>query len=226
MKKLIATLTLATIATGVFAQGQVTFVNLTGHISTNTDLSPFEGGGDFDGFGGPGVSGPISPAANGFYFTLLFDTAGTPANNNPLTAGWNQMTIGGVPVIGTNFPGFVGDMVGPKAGGTMLPDNWAAGQAGSFIIVGWSANLGTTWSTVLGEFADDWGTIGYDNYYWFGVSSIGTATPSALPSGPTQLWPIVGNTFTLYEVGAIPEPATLALAAFGGASLLLFRRRK
>jgi len=33
-------------------------------------------------------------------------------------------------------------------------------------------------------------------------------------------------TFTFSNVQAVPEPGTMALAALGGASLVLFRRRK
>jgi len=226
MKKLITTLAMASIATGVFAQGQVAFANLTGGLTTNSVASSYAASGFTANAGGSGKLALTSA----YYFTLLYDTAATPANNNPLTAGWSQVTVGGTAVIGTNALA-AGDMEGPKGGGTMLPDNWAAGTAGSFIIVGWSANLGSSWSTVAGELADNWGNIaGYaaNQNYWFGVTSMGTATPSSLPSGPTQLWPIVGNTFALNEVGpgVVPEPATMALAAIGGASLLLFRRKK
>jgi hypothetical protein len=224
MKKLITTLVLVSIASGVFAQGQVSWANLAGLISTNT------GGIAYPKF--PGGSGPIGPAANGYYFTLLFDTATIPANNNPLTTGWTQMTIDGVPVIGTNSS-TAGDMMGPKGNGTMLPDNWAAGQSGSFIIVGWSADLGTTWFTVADELVADWDGIAGDtgnNLYWFGVSTIGNGTPTASPSPGYNLWAgpgAPGFTLVLNEVGVfIPEPGTLALTALGGASLLLFRRKK
>jgi hypothetical protein len=223
MKKLITMLTFATIATGVFAQGQVFFENFTGNISTNSVASPFAPG----SFAIPGGSGPIS-GPNGYYFTLLFDTAGTPANNNPLTLGWTQATTGGVPIIGTNYPTIAGDMWGPKGIQTMLVDNWAAGTAGSFIIVGWSASLGT-WAQVASDLATDWDNAPGNGYYgWFGVSSIGTGTPTAIPAAPYGLFGgsgAPGNTFVLEEVPT-PEPATMTLAALGGASLLLFRRKK
>ncbi len=174
------------------------------------------------------VRHPLRPMDS--IITLFFDTATTPANNNPLTAGWTQVTVGGTPVVGTNYNLAAGDMQGPAGSGTMLPDNWAAGQAGKFIIIGWSANLGSTWSTVSGELADTWNSIpgfNFANYYWFGVSAIGTATPTASPSPATQLWPLAGNTFVLEEVGpVVPEPGTMALTALGGASLLLFRSKK
>jgi hypothetical protein len=223
MKKLITTLALASIATGVFAQGQVGLSNFTGGITTNDVLSSFSGAGTLVAT----TSGKLAAVANGYYFTLLYDTATTPANNNPLTVGWTQVTIGGTPVIGTNYPTLAGDMQGPTGSGTMTPDNWAAGTAGNFIIVGWSANLGTTWSVVSAELAADWATLNPAIPYFFGVTPMGSATPTSSPSPATQLFPIVGNTFALNEVTPpVPEPTTMALAALGGASLLLFRRKK
>ena len=107
----------------------------------------------------------------------------------------------------------------------MTVDNWAAGQAGKFIIVGWSANLGTTWSQVDADLAEGW-ILSDNTAYFFGVSGINTATPTASPSPAAALWTINGGTFALDEVGPIPEPSTLALTALGGASLLVFRRKK
>ena len=228
MKKLITTLALASISLGAFAQGQAGFANFTGLITNSFTTSTFA-----PGFvGNSGTSGKIGSAANGFYFTLLYTTGATPGNNNPLTAGWLQSTISGTPVIGTNFTGLAGDMQGPKGSGTMLLDNWAAGQAGSFIIVGWSANLGTSWSTVSNELNGAWANIGgYSaaNNYFFGVSTIGNGTLTGSPSPAYNLWSgtgAPGGAFTLNLVGPVPEPSTMALAALGGASLLLFRRRK
>jgi hypothetical protein len=223
MKKLITTLALASLATGVFAQGQIYFYNLGGGVTTNAVTSQFASGYTAT----PGGSGKIASTANGYYFTLLYDTAAVPANNNPLTAGWSQVTVGGTPVIGTNYNGIAGDMQGPKGTTTMLPDNWAAGQSGSFIIVGWSASLGTTWSQVSGELAANWASV-TGAYNWFGVSSIGTGTPTASPAAPYNTFGGTGapTALVLNEVGTVPEPATMALAALGGASLLLFRRKK
>jgi len=230
MKKLIATLAMASVATGVFAQGQVNFFNVSGLMTTNSVVSSFAASGYTVDPNAPGAAGKLSSAATGFYFTLLFDTAGLPANNNPNTAGWTQAAIGGVPVIGTNLSGSFGDMTGPKGVSTMLPDNWAAGTAGNFIIVGWSANLGSTWSQVSAELAGGWSAFNNNTYNWFGVSTIGNGTPTASPSPAYNLWAgagAPGNTFALSEVGSpVPEPATMALAALGGASLLLFRRKK
>jgi hypothetical protein len=122
MKKLITTLALASIATGVFAQGAVSWYNYTGGITTNNVLSPFSSAGTL-------VATTAGKAAvAGYYFTVLYDTSSTPANNNPLNAAWSQVTTSSVPLIGQTALA-VGDMQGPEATGTYLADNWAAGTA-------------------------------------------------------------------------------------------------
>jgi len=221
MKKLIATLALASIAAGVFAQGNVSFANLTGGITTNAVLSPYSNAGQLNAT----TSGKTPATGGAFYFTLLYDTAGTPASANPLAAGWSQVTSNGVGVTGTTALN-AGDMEGQAGAGAMTVDNWAAGQAGKFIIVGWSANLGTTWSQVAPELGALWAGLNPAGTYFFGVSPIDSATPTASPSPAAPLWTINGGTFALDEVVPTPEPATMALAALGGASLLLFRRKK
>ena len=112
----------------------------------------------------------------------------------------------------------------------------------AFLLVGWSANLGSSWSTVLGEL-NSWSTQGAAfgnntaNAAYFGISAFGSSAV-VNPSGDTPGTPVIGSTagliynpigspMQLDELGvAVPEPGTLALAALGGASLLLFRRKK
>ena len=70
---------------------------------------------------------------------------------------------------------------------------------------------------------------------FYGISATGNAEPGGgTPALP--VWHLFGTTasaqgtpvggFQLVEVSTVPEPGTLALAALGGASLLLFRRKK
>jgi len=68
---------------------------------------------------------------------------------------------------------------------------------------------------------------------FFGVTSAGTgynpnnASPGATPFGTGGSLINSPNTqLYLLQVAPTPEPGTMALAALGGASLLLFRRRK
>jgi hypothetical protein len=232
MKKLLTTVALASIASGVFAQGQVSFGNLVGNITTNSSASSFA---DPGFVANSGSNGKIAAGGNGFYFTLLYTTGTTPANNNPLTAGWTQATYSdGVaslkPVVGTNYI-IAGDMIGPKGTGTMLVDNWGAGVSGNYIIVGWSANLGTSWSQVSALLAADWAGLNAANNYYFGVTPIGTGTPTSNPSPAFNLWSgTAGTSLGLFQVGGAPvvtpEPATMVLAGLGGLSLLAFRRKK
>jgi len=68
-------------------------------------------------------------------------------------------------------------------------------------------------------------TAGWEGVVAFGNQSAG-GNPAATPAGnPASLtgWNTLAENLVLSPV---PEPATLAMAALGGASLLLFRRRK
>jgi PEP-CTERM motif len=101
----------------------------------------------------------------------------------------------------------------------------AGGASADFVIVGWSANLGSTIAAVQASLlAGNW-----SGPAWLGQSvvspSITVGDGGILPT-PTLLaasGAIPGFTLGLVPV---PEPSTMALAALGGASLLLFRRRK
>jgi len=105
------------------------------------------------------------------------------------------------------------------------------------MIVGWSANEGTSWATVVLELngTEPWPVTGPDS--WFGQTPVafnyagggsGLPTPAAAVSvwagsAATQL-PGSGGVSGVILL-PIPEPSTMVLAGLGGLSLLLFRRR-
>ena len=243
MKKILSILALGAVASVGYSQGTVQVYSIAAGnaIYTNSALSVFAGGS-----GNGGTSGKTASAANGFYYTLLCQ-AYSPSitTNNPAATGWLQSGI-----LATNYSGVAGGIKGNggNAGAATTGSVWGAPTAGNysdgtlnnFVLVGWSSNLGSTWATVSGELAAGWGNIaGYNsaNTYFFGVSALGNgyagAGPNSLPApdvfGVTTGMPggLAGG-FSLYSVApvVVPEPATLAMAALGGASLLLFRRRK
>lgn len=212
MKKLIATLCLTALATGVFAQGLVKFQN-----STTTLIKQQMADGSTVNTPGSALTAP------GFYYAVLAATEGTQdphvfgfagayATNTTAAGRLQGGLLTGVPVTG-----------------------WAPGETKSFMVVGWSADQGAVFNPAwiaLGNVDTGHGMFAGTPGGYFGVSAIGVGaaggpdpvTGLSLPTlaifGPT---PSLNTGFTLVPV---PEPTTMALAGLGAAALLIFRRRK
>jgi hypothetical protein len=94
--------------------------------------------------------------------------------------------------------------------------------AASFELVAWdnSSGLYPTWATASIAWAA--GLIDAGHSAEFNVSNIG-GTANLAPVFTSAGATIPGLSFNLY---AIPEPTTFALAGLGAAALLIFRRRK
>jgi hypothetical protein len=115
---------------------------------------------------------------------------------------------------------------------------WASGVTNNIMMVGWSANLGTSWLIVSNELAT-WNTGGQpflSQSAFFGVSATGYINPGSSNPGvslfvtsptPNGL-PIYSLNTQLYllPLTITPEPSTFALAGLGALSLLLFRRQR
>ena len=101
------------------------------------------------------------------------------------------------------------------------------------LVAGWSANLGSTYAAAWNEI-DNWATLGSSvvGTAFFGLSNEGLLNPNPSSPGNTPFGAagsgLINNpNMQLNELlVTVPEPGTMALAALGGASLLLFRRRK
>lgn len=222
MKKILTILALVSAAT--FAQAQGTVILQQGNasflVSTNNGL---------------GNIGVTTKTAGSFYYAVLTANYGGAAPTaNVLDAAWS-----GAAVTGQNFSITAGGIAGQGggSGAATAGTTWGAptgatydtGTEKYFMVVGWSANYGTTYAQFLTAYNN--GNPATSGYY--GTSAVGfgfsggggfslpapslfgvsTAMPGGLTSG-----------FTLNAI-PVPEPATIALAGLGAASLLIFRRR-
>ena len=101
----------------------------------------------------------------------------------------------------------------------------AAGATASFVIVGWSSTIGTTWSAVQ-SFLTSGSLVGNMYLGESPVSLFQTGDNASTPTNPIMAGSGAVPGFTVGLLNPIPEPSTMALAALGGLSLLMFRRRK
>ena len=242
MKKLaLTTIAAISIASGAFAQGFVAWSaspagSLIGQTNATTysSLSASLGNGQAAG----GVTGNTAgggSVGNTFYYALMINTTGSQTTAPTTLAGLSSWTYTGLAM--TN---------GASNNGRLNPISPATGSvpySGSgnenFMLVGWSANIVN--STNVGAVFTDlntWSTVGgtITGNAFFGVSAVGTLAPSTSNLSPTGLFGAnpgqINNPSSaamqlyLLSVAPTPEPGTMALAALGGASLLLFRRRK
>lgn len=216
---------------GALAQGKVNWSSISASFvtaQTNAQTySPLFGAGST----GAGTVGATAGTADGFYYALLFNGVSVPASgvgvaqpttlaglaawNDTGLKGMNNTTAGRLSVTGTT--------------GTSVTVPWAVGVTQNVMLVGWSANLGSTWSAALTSL----NSLNFVGNGFFGMSTTGyiaagSADPGTAVFGSSDAGaglPIRSLLTQLYLV-PVPEPSTLALAGLGAASLLLFRRRK
>jgi len=234
MKKIFAILFAASAVTLAQAQGTIDINNGSAAflISTNNGSA---GSGLASGNVGKTVT---SPAGSYDYVLLVQAYTATTPSASPLSGAWTPT------ITGANFAAAAGGVLGQGgATGAATPSgSWGAPTGGSastsaedyYELVGWSSNLGTTWSTVSGELNNNWqgfttgqGVFG-ESAIGYGYSGGGSFSVNA-PS----IWGVSANEpgglasgFVLNGISPIPEPTTLALAGLGGLSLLAFRRKK
>jgi len=225
MKKLIIAIgIIATAAISAQAQGSVVLGNSNGtRVSTN-------------GVVGGAATGLVGAnTAQTFYYALFATTTltGSTATAAVGTNGVYAFSSGGswqnAGQLATN--GAAGRLFAttPNTDGSVSASGVGGGSAGFFTVIGWSGNIGSTVSSLQAYLLNPTFNA------WVGQSVVsGSLVAGTLGSTPAVgLWGattpnIQGFTLGLVagSVAPVPEPGTMALAALGGASLLLFRRKK
>jgi hypothetical protein len=235
MKKIVLTSVCALAMTGAaLAQGNVNWGSISAAAMTaqtnSTAYSPLFGGGS-TGNGAVGGTQGSASLGTGFYYELLYTSYSGSQLATPTTLAslstWSDAGLGA-----SNNTVTASRLVpmNPNSG-AQVP--WSPGVTNSIMLVGWSANLGTTWGAVSNVLSN-WATLGIANAF-FGESTTGYITTLSTATSPgatvfgtaatAQGLPINSLLTQLYLV-PVPEPGTIALATLGGLSMLALRRRK
>jgi hypothetical protein len=214
MKKLLLTAIAASAAAVTYGQGTIVVNN-------------YDNTGVYNGNGGSTANPTFSSAVtqNGLIFTTDVSsqegTLGGTAGSTLLGADFSWALYGGATDSSSALT-----LITSETGSAITGDNINWGQlqggANAVNITGttasstvylelfvWEGNTFSTYAAAVagGDFVGDSGV--------FANSSGGGANPAVALTGLPDM-----------ELTAIPEPGTLALAALGGASLLMFRRKK
>jgi hypothetical protein len=221
MKKIFLTMFgLVAAATLVHAQGFIIVQSTAANIQTNTAL--FGSTTQQSPFYATAAAGKTVTSSGAFDYALLWST--TSISDGPTDPGWTLTTQnGGSALVMNNY--VVGGGISGTGTSACVAVNMAAGTTYFVQLVGWSSNLGSTWSSVESQLASgNWNSAAG----FFGETGVSTMTPFATAgTGDPFIFPTAypNGSLTLFAV-PVPEPTTLALAGLGGLSMMFLRRRK
>jgi hypothetical protein len=236
MKKVMMILALSALPTAVFAQGTINSANSpTTLFRTNSLAMGATSGNTANG----------APSAGGFLYHLLTApstvTSVDASLQGLLSAPWSDAGI-----TMTNATLASGGRINGPSGTVGQTQNWPAGSFQSYIIVGWTANEGTTWAAFAANLFGAQFFANGGNSYWLPGSNgllinggfIGASTiqlgaagdavgaaPFSLFGSPGPAGTPISTPTTLWLV-MIPEPSSFALIGLGGAALIISRRRR
>jgi len=222
MKKTLCTLAVIGLAVSSFAQGYVTVAGTGQNSTNNTTITTSWTGGSAAGGGALGATS----SGQSYKLALLTTTSGS-ATTALFGSGAGLSTWSDTGLLGGNNT-FAGRLT---IGSSLATANGTAavGNTQTWLLVAWSTSLGANWAAVAPKIAagDFNGSAGFLGWSLTG-SGAASAAPPALSLVIQGTGAIIPGTFSLLAVpvAPVPEPGTMALAALGGASLLLFRRRK
>lgn len=224
MKKSLTVAAISGLCFATLGQGVVNWSSPAGGFIVQTnglELSPLVFGSPLPGWGTQGNTDP----ANTYYYELLVGSAASAPTSLAALSSWSDTGL-----EARNHPTASGRITMINSSAAATATNLPVGVTLNDILVGWSANLGTTWSAALANLNQYGGPAGVLSY--FGVSSMGSITGVAAP-GPGfdpfgaaagQILQDASNPMQLYVIPT-PEPGTAVLTALGGAGLLLFHRK-
>lgn len=169
-----------------WGQGSVNWLTINFGFMTaqtnSTQYSPFIGGGS-TGSGTIGAAGGSANPGPNFRFQLLYGPEFNGSIISPPTTLSQLNSWSDSGLSATNALTVAGRLV-PVAGSShaTTPIGWDAGHTNYIIMVGWSANLGATWSEAKANLNNGFLGVSYPAY--FGVSSVGYIRPSTLNQDP------------------------------------------
>jgi hypothetical protein len=223
MKKIIAISLVAVSLASTSAFGQGFFQFVTGKSQA------------YDGFTTPNVSSPSANVTVTFLWAASGTTASLPMTSTPIT-GTNGIAesytvqSAWTAILGSGFTAAVNAANSLPAVQTTLGNGFVSYNSGASF--GVSGTTSPTGGTQYALFLVGWGG-GYTSLAAaaaanapVGWSSVFTYTAGQNNASSVASFAGSSPNFGVFAPGAVPEPATMALFALGGASVLLFRRRK
>jgi hypothetical protein len=150
--------------------------------------------------------------------------AGATVTGDPTLSGWTF--TGDYATNGASKGSFAG--YGPLDSSSVPVAGYAAGATADFLIVGWSANIGTTWSAAQAVLDGNLSSVEGLPDYNLGISEVGqqVLAPAGGPYNDVLGAATSGLIPGIFlESELIPEPCTFVLCGLGAATLVTFRRR-